>query len=335
MTAGDFSEVDLDLLADYVGGVLDGTPEQARVARLVAEDPDWALMHAALTPAVDGVRGDLADWGAEPLPMPEDVTARLTAALATAPPVGAGPSPPRVVPGQSRGGSSVVPGDGRPASVGPVPGTGPDRRGGRDRGPARGRARRRWSRLAAPLAVAAAVVAFAGFGAGRLVGPSDSPPGANENATVGAAGAPAPQVSGAPAPGRLLRSGTDYSPQTVAEVAAGRVAGPQSSPGIAPGKTDTRSQQVPPPNVDRVPPGTGLTRLDDQTALATCLNAVGVEHGTALASVNVVDYASFAGRPALVVAFTDAAGQQWVWVSGPECGVPGSGADTRYRSRVG
>ncbi|WP_373688915.1 hypothetical protein [Verrucosispora sioxanthis] len=41
MSAGEFSEVDHDLLADYLGGALDGTPEHAEIARRVAQDPAW------------------------------------------------------------------------------------------------------------------------------------------------------------------------------------------------------------------------------------------------------------------------------------------------------
>ena len=35
------TEVDWDLLADHLGGALQGTPEEARVAHLVATDPAW------------------------------------------------------------------------------------------------------------------------------------------------------------------------------------------------------------------------------------------------------------------------------------------------------
>ncbi|MBM0228834.1 hypothetical protein JNW87_28395, partial [Micromonospora sp. ATA51] len=56
------------MLADYVGGALDGTPEQVRVARLVEEDPAWGGAYAALAPAVELVRADLADWAAAAVP---------------------------------------------------------------------------------------------------------------------------------------------------------------------------------------------------------------------------------------------------------------------------
>ncbi|BCB85941.1 hypothetical protein Psuf_032540 [Phytohabitans suffuscus] len=63
MTGQEFSEVDFDLLADYVGGALDGTPEETVVARRVAEEPAWAEAHAALVEATGSVRASLAAWG--------------------------------------------------------------------------------------------------------------------------------------------------------------------------------------------------------------------------------------------------------------------------------
>ncbi|MFD0818409.1 hypothetical protein ACFQ0D_08790, partial [Micromonospora zhanjiangensis] len=64
-------------------------------------------------------------------------------------------------------------------------------------------------------------------------------------------------------------------------------------------------------------------------------DAVAAEHGAGTVTVQLVDYATFNGTPALVVLFTDQGPDRWAWVSGPECGVPGSGADTRYQTRVG
>ncbi|GIF71151.1 hypothetical protein [Asanoa siamensis] len=76
------SEVDYDLLADYVGGALTGTPDSDRVAELVATDPDWAAEHGLLVAALAVTADDLAVFAeltAEP--MPADVTERLLAAL--------------------------------------------------------------------------------------------------------------------------------------------------------------------------------------------------------------------------------------------------------------
>ncbi|GIG89064.1 hypothetical protein [Plantactinospora endophytica] len=95
MTGGQFREVDLDLLADYVGGALDGTPDEIEIARLVDQDAAWAEAYADLTAGIDAVRLDLADWAATPVPMPSAVVDRLTSALARATPPGAAhPTPP-------------------------------------------------------------------------------------------------------------------------------------------------------------------------------------------------------------------------------------------------
>ncbi|GAB3966369.1 hypothetical protein [Plantactinospora veratri] len=93
MTGGQFREVDLDLLADYVGGALHGTPDETEIARLVDQDPAWAEAYAALTAGLDAVRLDLAAWAAEPTPMPSPVLDRLVTALAgAAAPDSTGPS---------------------------------------------------------------------------------------------------------------------------------------------------------------------------------------------------------------------------------------------------
>src|SRR5437762_2651621 len=78
-------DVDLDRLADYVGGALDGTPEADAVADLVATDPRWSAAYSGLIDADLAVRSDLAAVAREPQPMPPDVLSRLTAALAVAP----------------------------------------------------------------------------------------------------------------------------------------------------------------------------------------------------------------------------------------------------------
>ena len=86
MTAGEFREVDLDLLADYVGGALDGTPDEARVAQLVADGPG---LGRGVRRA--GRRRDRRSGGpdrlAEPCPeMPSAIADRSPAALAAAEP---------------------------------------------------------------------------------------------------------------------------------------------------------------------------------------------------------------------------------------------------------
>ena len=213
MTAGEFREVDHDLLADHVGGALKGTPEGARVERLIAENPAWHRAHADLTRAMESVSADLAQWGAVPEPMPAEVADRLTAAVTAALAAGStsvstgdpmsvstgDPAPdepsdgsaqpgrrPRSAADQSRPGpdqSRPGPDQARPGpdQARPDGGRGTESVRPRSRGPApgaRGRGaaptRRRWSRIAGSVAVAAAAVAFVGFGVNRLVVPENA-----------------------------------------------------------------------------------------------------------------------------------------------------------------
>ena len=81
MTGAEFSEVDIDLLADYVGGALDGTPDEAVVAALITEDAAWRDAHARLSAGVATVTGQLQALGSVAEPMPADIFARLDLAL--------------------------------------------------------------------------------------------------------------------------------------------------------------------------------------------------------------------------------------------------------------
>ncbi|MGS2618482.1 hypothetical protein ACVCAH_28725 [Micromonospora sp. LZ34] len=346
MSAGGFSEVDHDLLADYVGGALDGTPEEATVARLVAEDPAWSAAHALLAPAVADVRAGLAGWGEAPEPMPPTVTDRILAALAAQPiedPAGAtrahtdeksadpaATDPATADPGVPAGAGSVVPaqpvgGSGRrPAGV-------PRSEPGRGAATGPGRRRRRLTRLAGPVAVAAVSIAAVGLGVNQLAGGRSDEGAAGTAMSDSAETRATPEVAGpaaAGAPDRTtaapLRSGTDYTPETLGGALATKAQQFQSG---APARVDAEGGRMAGPG--------NLDRLGDQAALTACLGEIGTEHGAGPLLVEVVDYARFLGQPALVVRFTDDAGARWAWVSGPECGVPGSGADTRYRTRVG
>ncbi|SCF43489.1 hypothetical protein [Micromonospora mirobrigensis] len=357
MTSGDLSQVDHDLLADYVGGALEGTPEQATVARLVDEDPTWSAAYARLVTALPQVHDDLARWAAGPAPeMPLAVAERIAAAL-----VGAGPAPvaaagfPRQPGPQTRLPAADDPaGDPDQAQSdrthpiddphGPRPDEpvgrpagergGHPERAGRDRsrpagGSGPGRRRRRWARLAGPVALAAAAMVGVGLGVNQLVrteGGADSgasAPGQERTALASPFGA---------AGRRTTHSGTDWTPAALSgggPLVDGPPAGKRPAakqPGGQPDSSDDHGRLA--------GPGT-LDRLADPVALDTCLDEITAEHGAGPLTVDVVDYAAFQGTPALVVDFVDAAGARWAWVSGPECGVPGSGADTRYRSRVG
>ncbi|WP_327042285.1 hypothetical protein OG400_06530 [Micromonospora ureilytica] len=336
MTTEGFREVDADLLADYLGGALDGTPQQDEVAQLVSADPSWAEAYALLAPAVTEVRTDLTRW-AEPSPeMPSAITDRLLAALAPAEPSNdtSTEDAPSVDPDGDAATSLVVPAQGgagrRPAVRTPV-GSGR----GASTGP--GRRQRGWARRGAPVAAAAIAVIAVALGLNQLSMRASDDSGATNamnrpaSAPEGVAGAETVRTIG-PA----LRSGTNYTPQTL-----GNAYGPgaQSAPAASRATGNTPGEQ---PKVDaegeRRPSPDGsdqLARLTDENALTTCLASVAAEHGSAPLVVEVVDYARFRGDQALVVHFTDATGARWAWVSGPECGVPGSGSDSRYSARVG
>ncbi|GAB3949831.1 hypothetical protein GCM10027614_49240 [Micromonospora vulcania] len=214
MTTEGFREVDDDLLADYLGGALDGTPQQAEVAGLVDADPAWAQAYALLAPAVTAVSADLSRW-AEPTPeLPPAIADRLAAALAAAEPPPTGvpvdeDAPPTgrpvIVPAQ--GGSVRRPAGASPADPGRGTPTGPGRR------------RHRWARRTAPVvAVAAVAVVAIGLGLNQLA--------ENHSDTAGTAAmdqpvsAPNAAVGAARTTGPPLHSGTDYSPQTLADGSA-------------------------------------------------------------------------------------------------------------------
>ncbi|MDG4804027.1 hypothetical protein [Micromonospora sp. WMMD980] len=325
MSPRPLSEVDHDLLADYLGGALEGTPEQATVARLVERDRAWAEAYEALARATSLVHADLAAWAAEPAPeLPVAVTDRITAALA-----GAGPA---AVPDHTADRREVtaatVPA--QPARATGAPG--PASRAERHTGP--GRRSRRWGRIAGPVALAAASVAAAGLGVSWLTnagGYSSTPADRAAGEAAPAAGAPYRTT------GPAVRSGTDWTPERFAPGVGAATKGPAQPDMAGPSGASDGGRETPFSATDKnrlSAPG-GLDRLDRPEALAACLTAIGTEHGATPLTVDLVDYARFQGAPALVVTFSDARGTRWGWVSGPECGVPGSGADTRFRTRVG
>jgi hypothetical protein len=87
VTGGQFSGVDIDLLADYVGGALDGTPDETVVAGLVADDPAWRAAYEVLTGGMAAIGADLRLLGAADEPMPAELSARLDTAFAALPPL--------------------------------------------------------------------------------------------------------------------------------------------------------------------------------------------------------------------------------------------------------
>jgi hypothetical protein len=79
VTGAEFGGVDIDLLADYIGGALTGTPEESAVAAWLADDPAWQTAYASLSEGMVFVSAELRRF--EPEPMPADLAARLDATL--------------------------------------------------------------------------------------------------------------------------------------------------------------------------------------------------------------------------------------------------------------
>jgi hypothetical protein len=296
--------------------------------------------------------------------MPDDVAARLTAALAggSSPSDGhadAGADAPSDDGGRRRTGLTLVPaldrtGEGGEEDTGH--GTDGVARGGAGegagragrRGAARSAGRPRWTRWAGGVAAAAAVVVGLGFGVQALTGMNRG----GDDAATSADGGGAPEVFAGSAPGGPrppneeqgrrqalpalagrdpVASGVDYRRETLAS--ANRVlsrADASRKPSASdPQDADSRVGSL----LAAVPPA--LRRLVAPEAMDGCLAAIGAEHPRRATSIQLIDLASFEGSPAVVVLFTDAGGQRWVWVSGPDCGLGGAGADTRYQAKVG
>ncbi|MEU8239290.1 hypothetical protein AB0C07_13685 [Actinoplanes missouriensis] len=291
MTGAGFDGVDLDLLADYIGGALIGTPDDERVGALVTDDPVWREAYQRLAPGMATVGTMLRDLPADP--MPGDLAARLDSLFVP-------------VPGDVPD-SSVTVSDAVGEGANPVPTKVVDlAEAKRERAAgARPRLRLRW---AAPISVAAGVVIFAGFGLSQLSGNDASDSGASESS----AGGSAPMIAMAP---EILQSGFDYDAATLGRPPVGAGGSQAAQSGEASTKTDAFSA-----------PRSALDRLLDPGVLADCLEAITRENAGGELSVSSVDYASYTGVPALIVRFTAVNGG-WAWAVGAECGAPGGDAD--------
>jgi len=84
MAYDELGPAEIDRLADYLGGALDG-PDGAEVARLIADDPRWRETYELLAPGMIAVGAELRAMGAVAEPMPADLAVRLDEALAAAP----------------------------------------------------------------------------------------------------------------------------------------------------------------------------------------------------------------------------------------------------------
>jgi len=321
VTGAEFSGVDIDLLADYVGGALDGTPDEAVVAALITEDTAWREAHALLTAGAATVTGQLQALGSAPEPMPSEVIARLDAALleaATRP---------------SSGDATINPAVMEPGTDGAAPARHlvavPS--GSRSK-----RARRlRW---AAPVGIAAGVLAFVGFAFQQQFAGGGSE---DRAATVSSAGSAAeramPQVAageelalpGGPVP--LSESGIAYRRDNLQQAA-----GPlpfAAAPELGEQPRSNNFPKAAPSAAQTAASSPALNRLRVQAALRACLDAIAVEQGAGEITPRLIDFARFDGAPALIVEFTTTAGGSWVWAAGPECGA--TGADKLASVKVG
>ncbi|GHJ46682.1 hypothetical protein Cs7R123_40240 [Catellatospora sp. TT07R-123] len=275
------STVDLDLLADWMDGALDGTPDEARVGDLVAHDPAWAEAAGLMRSAMPLVSADLALLAATPEPMPADLAARFDELLA-GPQFAPAPTP------APRSGTGERTLDRRPATA--------------------ARRRRRW---AVPVGVAAAALALAG-----ITLPLSQLGGAGSAADSGAEMPASAELSSALY--RRLSSGTDYNRYTVTDDLRNGMQTPPmttlSTPETksTPGDASSWMSQNTPPELRQL--------AESQPALGGCLSAVSA---TLPGTVELVDFARFEGRPALVITMATTTGR-WVVVAGPQCGVNGS-----------
>ncbi|SNT46849.1 hypothetical protein SAMN05421812_106430 [Asanoa hainanensis] len=330
------SEVDFDLLADYVGGALDGTPEHERVAALVATDPGWAREHDLLVAALSATADDLATFAEQTAePMPEEVLTRLLAAL----PAPAAAESDRAAASDHAAASDRAAASDHTAAADHVP-AGPRGRRAESRGRRGGarpagrplRHRPRWLAWAAPALVAVAVAAFAGFWISQSVG-------SGTTATQSAGGAAdtaaqAPNAAGGDAATLAIprfATGQDYTGDAVARGLAAGSARASVKALQSPGVMSAEGDQPEGASAKAVEPE--LFRLNGAAALAVCVDAIAQAHGQGPITVSAADFSSYQGRPAVIVFFTDSAGVRWGWAVGPDCG-PG-GTDELFRTRVG
>ncbi|MBB5871000.1 hypothetical protein F4553_004379 [Allocatelliglobosispora scoriae] len=179
---------ELELLADYVGGALDGTPEAAEVTRKIRDNAAWAEAHSQLTAALRLVDEQLTEVARTAEPMPDDVWSRLEAALGGPASIAEAPVEQPMAPDAKR--------PWIPPAPPPIP-------------PMR-EPSRRW-RWLAPLGVAASVLAC--FGIGSMVFQSK-----NAADDMSAEGAKSVTPDSALLAGSVLKlaSGRDYTPATLA-----------------------------------------------------------------------------------------------------------------------
>jgi hypothetical protein len=269
LTGAEFGEVDIDLLADYIGGALTGTPEESVVAARVADVPAWRAAHDSLSADMAFVGAELKKFPAEPMPV--ELATRLDTMFRSA---GSETSTPHLALVHD---DDAV-GDGSP----PV------------REKAAKRAGRRL-RFATPIAIAAGVVAFVGFGLDYLAGQNSQKAADSTAGLYAETDTQQPALAGEPI---TTASGTNYTLGTLGvEPVLPMTTSLRES--AKPGKTAP----------DQVSAQGSAGRLPIGAVLQDCLDAIERANNDGSISVLSVDYARFDGSPALVVRFVAAHGQ--------------------------
>lgn len=280
------TETDLDLIADYSEGLLDG-PDATRVADLIASDEEWALTYQLLTGASTGVGQALDSYAQETPELPAEVSQRIDDALQS-----------------EREHASA------PVSL--------------DAARRRRESRRSWLGLSAAAAVIVAVVFGLGALGLNLSGGSRSSStseGARPNSAEGGASAALGSVIVTSSGANYTQDNLGkqpIKPNAITTFGGSKAANSQSSPdrSAAPGPMSASGGRITPDLASTSP----LQRLTYPANLSACLTAIEAVHG---GTVTTVDYARYEGGPALVATLVSPGLRVAV---GPDCGLPSSGA---------
>lgn len=312
------SDVDVDLLADFVGGALDGTPAAGQIRDRIATDPAWAAAHQQLVAAGNRVTDALRASATDSEPMPDEVAVRIHQLLVTE--------------ADRTGGQLEALAAPRPVR--------------RTRATSRPPTRRPGGRRQRLLVAATAVAAIAGFAIvggslfARNSGTSDllkSDQPAQTALRKDATSASLPTIT---ATGRNYARTTLPAAAALAAPEAEAAAGTRSTPGNVAGQTshpDSGGQSAsgkpltgPSGTHPNVP--VELGRLVEPSALQACLAAIVTTHG---GTASVVDYARFEGGPALVVVLAGVGPTpgQLVIAAGPACGSRPGWSDELFASK--
>jgi hypothetical protein len=274
------TDIELDRLADYTVDALDPR-DAAEVGHLIRTDPRWAAAYRDLIGA-DAMISDQLRRVATPMVMPADVATRIDAALADAAPL---------------------------ATVIPL---------------AAARVRRR--RIVTGIAAAAAAVVAIGGGlslysqsARQSATTASAPDRGMAEDTSGNLAAPSAPGSAALGGARVLSSGKDYAPDTLATLGREAFPAPTPAPAAGAGDASAKASSDSPGSIEAaVPPP--LSALTAPARQADCLAAVRATHpGT----VTVLDYARFRNEPALIIVIRLGPGGVVVAV-GEKCGINGA-----------